>query len=156
VAVVFFLYRRNQASKAASSAAPTLQVNPVPAQPAVSGQDLSALLGYLTAQQGVPSQPAPVVAAPATTSTGGTNFATAMGNADAGSQMLDIIGSITAPSTYTGYNVTGGAPVYALINGQWKIGVPAANIPVGTQLATPVGSATAINTAGGTVTERLG
>ena len=66
------------------------------------------------------------------------------GNGQAGNQLLDIVGSIVGPSVYQGYNVTGGAPVYALVNGQWKLGVPANQLPVGTQLATPVANQAAI------------
>ena len=153
VAVVFFLYRRSQASKAAAATpAAANALTPVPSTQAVSGQELGTLLSYITQAQGQPSQ---VVAAPASTSTTGGQFATAVGNGQAGGQLLDIVGSIVAPSTYSGYNVTGGAPVYANVGGQWKLGVPASQLPVGTQLATPVASAGNINTSAGVTTERL-
>jgi hypothetical protein len=152
IAVVFFLYRRNQASKAAAATPAANAYTPVPSTQAVSGQELGTLLSYITQAQG---QPAQVVAAPSSTSTTGGQFATAVGNGQAGGQLLDIIGSIVAPSTYSGYNVTGGAPVYANVGGQWKLGVPASQLPVGTQLATPVASAANINTAAGVTTEPL-
>jgi hypothetical protein len=168
VAVVFFLYRRNQQSKAAAAAqAAGMQgitgtaYSPVPASPAVSGQDLGTLLSYITQAQG---QPAQVVSTPTTTTPSSTTTSTntppryeqALGNGQAGTQVLDIIGQIVGPSTYQGYNVAGGAPVFSYINGQWTIGTPWAQIPVGTKLAVPTGSAPNIQYEAGVVTEHLG
>ena len=68
--------------------------------------------------------------------------------------MLDILGSITGPSTYTGYNVVGGVPVYALVNGVWKLGYNASQLPTGTPLATSTSSEPYISN-GAKVTEKL-
>ena len=84
-----------------------------------------------------------------------TTLVQAQGNGDAGNQLLDILGSITGANTFTGYNVSGGAPVYADVNGTWRIGLPASQIPVGSQLATPAAAASSINVSGGQVTEPL-
>jgi hypothetical protein len=50
---------------------------------------------------------------------------------------ITILGTITgAGGQYTGENVSGGAPVYALIDGMWRQGFNAKTLPVGTPLAT--------------------
>lgn len=163
VAGVFFLYNNNKKKNAAALAAAGGQgVNATPAvTPAVTytpGADLSSLLSYLTAQ-GNTSQSG-VVSTPLTTSTSGITPpgtpqgpTSVAGNGDAGNQNLYVVGTITQPGTFTGYNVTGGAPVFANVNGTWKIGLPGSAIPVGSQLATP--SYANINTGAGQVTERI-
>ena len=153
-ALAFILWRRSQASKAAAAAGGTSGTaqNVVPAGSYGNTGDLSSILPYITALQGSPASG--VAAAP--TPTTSPSFTQVAGSGDAGNQILDIVGSITAPSTYQGYNVTGGAPVYALVNGTWKLGVPASQLAVGTQLATPASGVANINTGAGQVSERLG
>lgn len=51
---------------------------------------------------------------------------------------FDTIGTITqAGGIYTGYNVGGGAPTYAYVNGQWVQDFNANTLPVGTPIAVP-------------------
>lgn len=54
--------------------------------------------------------------------------------------------------TYRGYNVAGGAPVYAYVDGAWEQGVNPASWTDGTEVVTPDPSAIVP----GVVTERLG
>lgn len=49
---------------------------------------------------------------------------------------FDVLGTVTN-GTFSGVNVSGGAPVYANINGQWQQDYNLAALPAGTPLATP-------------------
>jgi hypothetical protein len=49
---------------------------------------------------------------------------------------VTILGTMQGGGKYTGENVGGGAPVYALINGKWQQGFDANSLPAGTPLAT--------------------
>lgn len=161
-ALAYITWKRNKAAQAAAAAASTNQgattaaLTPTPAGTYDPNADTSALLGYLTGLAGPGSVPASSGTTTTGTPTTSPQFTQVQGNGDAGNQLLDVVGSIVQPSTYQGFNVAGGAPVYANIGGQWKIGVPAAQIPVGTALATPVANQGQINVTGGTVTEQLG
>ena len=49
-----------------------------------------------------------------------------------------IIGRISGPdSSYTGWNVKDGIPVYALVDGEWRQGFSTTSLPIGTELAIP-------------------
>ena len=128
------------------------------------GIGADTLAAILASQAGTTSSTTSTTTASGTTSTATpttstaatpTTLVQAQGNGDAGNQLLDILGSITGANTFTGYNVSGGAPVYADVNGTWRIGLPASQIPVGSQLATPAAAASSINVSGGQVTEPL-
>ena len=126
------------------------------------GIGADTLAAILASQAGTTSSTSTTTASTSGTSSGTTSTAAtpttlvqAQGNGDAGNQLLDILGSITGANTFTGYNVSGGAPVYADVNGTWRIGLPASQIPVGSQLATPAAAASSINVSGGQVTEPL-
>ncbi len=74
--------------------------------------------------------PAPIVPLPGTVLVPGTGIP--------GAPELIVIGEITAPSTYTGRNVGGGAPVYAGLGDptQWVSGFDKHTLPIGTPIAT--------------------
>jgi hypothetical protein len=124
------------------------------------GIDSSTLAALLASQQNGGSGPTgpagPTGAAGPAGPSGGVTFNQQLGNGDATGKILDVVGSIVGPGgKYTGYNVSGGAPVYADVNNVWRIGLPGAQIPVGALLATPAANADQINVAGGKVTENL-
>lgn len=50
---------------------------------------------------------------------------------------LDVLGSTTGGNNFTGWNVVGGPPVYANINGHWVTGWNPHAVARGTELATP-------------------
>lgn len=55
----------------------------------------------------------------------------------AGGSEFAVLGRLGSGGQYSGANVSGGAPVYALVHGSWIQGFDAAQLPAGTPLATP-------------------
>ena len=152
VAIAYFLYSRQKAAAAAAAPAANTastdttngQLTPPPAGTYDPNADTGALLGYLTGLQGAGSSPAAPAATSGTTTT--AQLTQVPGNGDAANQTLEILGTIVSPSTYQGYNVSGGWPVYALVNGKWTLGLKASQLPVGTPLATSITNAPYVTT----------
>lgn len=121
-----------------SGSGTTTQTSPPPAVAPVSG-------GTPT----VTPEPTPTPTPPATTTPPPTSEAISPAAVGAyaivpgpGGTGLAELGQITgAGGQYTGENVSGGAPVYALVGGSWVQGFDAAQLPPGTRLATPVTNA---------------
>lgn len=170
--LTYLLLRRSQSSSQSGNA--SVDPNQALAQYEAQNQaNLAGLASELQALQsgagggfgtGTTSNPPPSITVNVSgaggTSTGqggGTpapRFSTATGNADAAGNILDILGIAQPNGSYTGYNVGGGAPVYALVGGQWKINTQPSQWGPNTELATPQQYAYEISQ--GTTTEHLG
>ena len=174
-----YYYRRKQSQAAAAAAAQAAAAAPPPGQSSGTqlsaldtvllqqeqiafGQEdyvLGALLGLVGTGQGSGTTPAPPGGPPLSTGTpAATTPAQTSTNqvAVANKGNYDVLGQIsgaTGSGTYTGYNVSGGSPVYAFVGGQWVQGYNPKTLPFGTELATPSEYAGMIT--GPVVTEQL-
>lgn len=126
----------------------TVTGTPAPTTPTTSAT--TPTTGTATTSSTPPASPTPTTDnAPSAASLGAEALVPGPGGSE-----LAVLGQISgAGGQYTGENVAGGAPVYALVNGSWVQGFDAAQLPPGTPLATSLSNAGQI--VPGTTTETL-
>lgn len=74
----------------------------------------------------------------------------------AGIGNLDVVGYAQPGGDYVGYNVKGGAPVYAYVNGSWHLGLKPSQFTKNTPIGTPTNYSDLIDWQAGKVSETLG
>lgn len=135
----------------------TTQTSPQPTVTTIGGQSSPSSSGGASS----PAPSAVVSQAPATTTPPPSSDTVSAASAGAlaivpgpGASALAVLGQISGSGgQYTGENVKGGAPVYALVNGSWVTGFDAAQLAPGTPLATSITNAGSI--VPGSTTETL-